>query len=96
MKQIFYFSNSGKGGLQNTKEIEAVQKEMEEGHYNENVYDKIEENTMADVDDYINPVTDVELPRDADGYVKFADNDQSVGYYKLQHTKTEDYSILSV
>ncbi|XP_060576588.1 neurogenic locus protein delta-like isoform X2 [Ruditapes philippinarum] len=87
--------NSGKGGLQNTKEVEAVQTEMEEGQYIEDVYDGIKENTMTDVADYINPVNDVELPRDADGYVKFADNDQSVGYYKLKHTKTEDYSKFS-
>ncbi|XP_060595828.1 uncharacterized protein LOC132749916 isoform X2 [Ruditapes philippinarum] len=88
--------NSGKRGLQNTIEVETVQTEMEEGHYNEDVYDEIKENTLADVADYIHPVTDVELPRDADGYVKFADNDQSVGYYKLKHTKTEDYSKSSV
>jgi hypothetical protein len=95
MNQIFYFNNSGKEGLQNSKEVEAVQTEMEEGHYNEDVYDEIKENTVADHADYIHPVNDVELPRDADGYVKFADNDESVGYYKLKHTKTEDYSKLS-
>ncbi|XP_060595827.1 fibropellin-1-like isoform X1 [Ruditapes philippinarum] len=85
----------GKEGLQNSKEVEAVQTEMEEGHYNEEVYDEIKENNVADHADYIHPVNDVELPRDADGYVKFADNDESVGYYKLKHTKTEDYSKLS-
>jgi hypothetical protein len=96
MKQIFYSSNSGKGGLQNTEEVENVQTEIEEGHYDEDVYDGIKETTVADVADYNNPAADVEPPRDADGYVKFADNDQSVGYYKLKHTKTEDYSKLSV
>jgi hypothetical protein len=95
MYQIFYSSKSGQVGLQNTKEVEAVQTEMEEGHYNEDVYDGIKENTMTDVADNTNPVTDAVQPRDADGYVKFADNDQSVGYYKLKHTKTEDYSKLS-
>ncbi|XP_060563853.1 delta-like protein B [Ruditapes philippinarum] len=88
--------NSGKGGLQNTEEVETVQTEMEEGHYDEDVYDGIKETTVADVADYINPGADVEPHRDADGYVKFAENDRSVGYYKLKHTKTEDYSNLCV
>ncbi|XP_060564046.1 fibropellin-1-like isoform X2 [Ruditapes philippinarum] len=87
---------SGNGDLcKGTTEAESVPKEIKGGHFNEAVYDEIKENTVAEVADYINQVTDVEQPRDADGYVKFADSDQSVGYYKLKHTKSEDYSKLS-
>jgi hypothetical protein len=82
--------------MQNTKEVKTVSKEMKEEHFDEIVYEEIKDNTEADVADYENHVPDVELPKDVDGYLKFADNDETVGYSKLKHTKTDDdYTKLS-